>query len=270
MVAVISSLTVFELTYSCKWTMDKQILVPLDSSPISKEVIQIANDWAMVTGSEIIFFHVNPKKDKSGKDQLEKLLDEQHISANFQAVSSIGITYQEIIKQEKSLQPDLIIMAAHSHTVMSRLFLGSNTDHVVQNANCSVYVYRRSAEVLKNRFIVPLDFTSINKDVVKFADDWASKEGAKIFFIHVATLPEFAHYNMEHGWEWDDAEIKSIEADETEKTRSFIEKIKPKSEYEMVIEYGKPYYKIYDLQKRINAKTIIMAAHSHSLLERII
>jgi len=250
--------------------MKKQILVPLDSSPVSKEVIQIANDWALKNDLEIVFFHVNPKKDNSGKDQLEKFLDEQPISAEFQAISSIGITYQEILNQEIALQPELIIMAAHSHRMMSRLFLGSNTDFVVQNASCPVFVHKRSTQVLSNCMIVPLDYSDINSDLVKFADEWAVKEDATIHFIHVATLPEFAHYNMEQSWSWDDTEIKEIQNEEETEIKNFVENLKPQSNYHLHIEYGKPYNHILDLQDKVHSKMIIMASHSHSLIERLI
>ena len=90
------------------------------------------------------------------------------------------------------LDPDLIIMAAHSHTVLDRYFLGSNTDYVVHHCHCPVYVHKQHTGTFSNKIIVPLDYTEVNKPVVKYADDWAQRTGAELYFIHVEPELEYA------------------------------------------------------------------------------
>ena len=35
-----------------------------------------------------------------------------------------------------------LLMAAHSHTLAGRLLLGSNTDHLLHNGHCSMYIFK--------------------------------------------------------------------------------------------------------------------------------
>ena len=47
---------------------------------------------------------------------------------------------------QERLNAGLIMMAAHSHTLMSRLIMGSNTDYLVHHAACPMYIYRTPNE----------------------------------------------------------------------------------------------------------------------------
>jgi hypothetical protein len=46
---------------------------------------------------------------------------------------------------------------------------------------------------------VPLDYTDVNLDLIKTADEWAKKKDAKLVFLHVDKLPEYvgSDYMME-------------------------------------------------------------------------
>ena len=56
----------------------------------------------------------------------------------------IGTPYYKILDLVEREKADLVIIAAHSHTMLGRLFMGSNTDYVVHHIHCPLYV-------LKNR-----------------------------------------------------------------------------------------------------------------------
>ena len=64
------------------------------------------------------------------------------LAQQFQA--RVDATYQEILDEANSMQPDLIVMSSHRpqrHAVRT-YFLGSNAGHVVRYAKCSVLVVR--------------------------------------------------------------------------------------------------------------------------------
>jgi nucleotide-binding universal stress UspA family protein len=104
----------------------------------------------------------------------------------------VGKHYEKILELEHELQPQLIVMAAHTHSFMHRLFLGSNTDHVLHEAKIPVYVYKCTDAVLEDIILVPLDYTDVNLELIKRADEWAQRDDAKLVFLHVDELAEYA------------------------------------------------------------------------------
>jgi len=54
-----------------------------------------------------------------------------------------GRPYREILRIAADEQADLIVMGAHGHGVIERMFVGSTAQHVVRRANCPVLVVRQ-------------------------------------------------------------------------------------------------------------------------------
>lgn len=251
--------------------MKKQILVPLDSSPVGREVIHLSDQWAQKYDAELVFLQVNPvQRDKTDQDLLESVIASEKIIAPYRAMASYGNPSQEIIEQEKTVKPWLIMMAAHSHSTMARILLGSNTDYVVNMAKSNLYIYKRSLEVLNDVILVPVDYSKVNTKVIDWADELAQKFGYQLHFIHVYSLPEFAHYNMEHGWQWDQIEIERQKREEQQKLDDFLAGRKLATPYTSDLGIGKPYEQILNLQQKINSRLIVMAAHEHSVMERML
>ena len=55
-------------------------------------------------------------------------------------IGTPGFEILDLVEREKA---DLVIMAAHSHTMLGRLFMGSNTDYVVHHIHCPLYVFKK-------------------------------------------------------------------------------------------------------------------------------
>ncbi len=99
------------------------------------------------------------------------------LSAEWQVVHLFADPADGILKQQEELKPALIIMAAHSHTMMGRLFLGSNTDMVLHQSSSPIFVYKQT-ERDPQQIIVPLDFSSISEQLLRKADEIAlSRQG---------------------------------------------------------------------------------------------
>ncbi|OGG95097.1 MAG: hypothetical protein A2527_07940 [Candidatus Lambdaproteobacteria bacterium RIFOXYD2_FULL_50_16] len=251
--------------------MKRQILVPLDSSAVGREVIHLADQWAHLFDAELVFMQVNPVlRDVADQDLLESVILSERVTAPYRAIASYGNPSQEIIEQEKVVDPWIVMMAAHSHSMMARILLGSNTDYVVNQCKSNLFVYKRSLEALKDLILVPVDYSKVNSKVIALADELGQKFGRRLHFVHVFSLPEFAHYNMEHGWQWDQIEIDRQHQEEEEKLNHFIAEQKVKTGYKTELRIGKPYEQVLAVQQKLNAKLIIMAAHEHTRVERFL
>jgi len=276
--------------------MEKRILVPFDNSVVSRDIIRIADDWATRINGELYFLHASPKTFFSSskiqpwqrEQKLKGFIESLKVKSKYQVLTPIGKPYQKIIEEERRIHADLIIMAAHSHTTVARALLGSNTDFVVHRAGCPVYVYKKHTEELEKHIIVPIDFSEINKVVAKEADEWAKQSGSKLTFIHIGAASEIAHYNYEFNrtfddsedekgwgedadsWSWDKGEQERKNKEVTESLKEFIAELGIESEHEQIIDFGKPTRKILDLQQKLKANLIMMAAHNHTSLERVL
>jgi len=145
---------------------ERKILVPIDLSDINRPMVRIADAWAKRTGAALVFLYVVPDlsdrvigpaaiqntlnvfhtHDKEVvrrvSDQVEKFLDEQAVTSRHETLIRQGKPYSQVLEVAREYAVDLIIMAAHDHTVAERALLGSNTDRVLHHAHCPVYVYR--------------------------------------------------------------------------------------------------------------------------------
>ena len=216
---------------------------------------------------------------KQSSIELSEFLKRLDLKSKYSINIRSGVIYSQIIEEEQAYQPDLIMMAAHSHTTLARLFLGSNTDYVVHHSINPVFVYRRKDQQEKTSIIVPLDYSEINKEVIKFADKWANRTNARINFIHVSPAPNDVRFSGDYVWIKEaapaddnrrtDDRIRNVSLEEKQRLESYIEKQNITAKYNTIIKFGKPYQEILNFQKEINAKWIMIATHSHTLLNRI-
>ena len=54
-----------------------------------------------------------------------------NLKSPFKAIVRFGIPYVKITDLQKSLHARLIMLASHSHTLVGRLLMGSNTDYLI-------------------------------------------------------------------------------------------------------------------------------------------
>ena len=269
--------------------MENIILVPLDNTEISEDLIKIADNWGQKTRSKLSFLHViNPEYSWSEEklplfeDRFEIAVSRYNIKSDYDVLFRVGKPYEKIIELENELQPQLILMAAHTHSFMYRIFLGSNTDHVLHETKIPVHVYKKSEVELENKILVPLDYTAVNLELIKTADEWAQKEDAKLVFLHVDELPEYAgnDYMMETGFfkkqdedlinEMDSQEHDAMVAQVKNKLNKYLAELDIKTAYDTLVRFGIPSVKILEVQKSIAARLIMLAAHSHTVIGRMI
>ncbi|MBF0278829.1 MAG: universal stress protein [SAR324 cluster bacterium] len=266
--------------------MTKKIIVALDNSEISKELVRIGDSWAQRSDAELCFLHVGAKDSGAAgepKQQLERFLESLSIASAYQIQYRTGTSYLKILELEKEFKADLIIMGAHRHTMMGRLFLGSNTKYVLHHCRAPVYVHKQQKLFLDNKIVVPIDYTEVNKPVIQIADEWAQRTGAELYFIRVDETLNYEYDAMSMAGE-SAADVKRfVEATkiqdrkmqeemerQEEHLKEYISSQNVKAPYQTLHKFGEPYRRILGLQEYINAGLIMMAAHSHTTLNRLI
>ena len=109
--------------------MENQILVPLDNTEINEDIIKLTDEYGHDIQVKIFFLHViNPEYTWSEEkvplfeDCFEKVISRFEIKCDYEVMLHVGKPYDKIIEVENTLHPQMILMAAHSHTVLHRLF----------------------------------------------------------------------------------------------------------------------------------------------------
>lgn len=147
--------------------MFRNILVPVDGSAMSKKAAQKATALAKATGARITGFHVAPAyrfnvygdyipANFVRPDQYEKNAKEiatRHLSVVKKAAAASGVSYagyyatsdfpaDAIVKAAKRYKCDVVFMASHGRSGLSKLILGSETSKVLANTKIPVVVWR--------------------------------------------------------------------------------------------------------------------------------
>jgi nucleotide-binding universal stress UspA family protein len=144
----------------------KSILVPSDFSEYSDRALQKAIDLAREYKSRIYLLHVideglqqcvadycltpevMEKMEIEDRAATQKRLEQQ--VSRIPDAAGLDISYdirkgypaEEILKDQKEKNPDLIVIASHGRTGLLHNLLGSTTDKVLKRASCPVLLVR--------------------------------------------------------------------------------------------------------------------------------
>lgn len=132
----------------------RKILVPTDFSEASSAALEFAAAIAHDQQGELLIVHVSPPRSQSEADSptldpdtaaLHRLLDEtqpQHRQVPFRRLAWHGDPAPTIVAGAEREGVDLIVIATHGRSGISRLLLGSVAESVVRRARCPVLTLR--------------------------------------------------------------------------------------------------------------------------------
>jgi nucleotide-binding universal stress UspA family protein len=141
----------------------RQILVPTDFSEYSRQAATYAHELAQTFGAKLLLLHVvelpaypvevllPSAEGATLLDDLERqarldlahlLPKAEHAKADVMCLVAVGTPYYKIVEVAEAEKVDLIIMATHGRTGLSRLVLGSVAERVVRMASCPVLTIR--------------------------------------------------------------------------------------------------------------------------------
>lgn len=148
--------------------MLKRILVPIDGSDLSNDVIGYASHFSGRVGAEVVFCIAEPESapwmnfglgaifypqalkavHESSKLEAENILQQALVTAQSQGIAATSRLvfndhpFEAIIDVAEQERCDLIIMASHGRRGVSGLLLGSETQKVLTHSAIPVLVYR--------------------------------------------------------------------------------------------------------------------------------
>lgn len=145
----------------------KKILVPVDFSPATDDVISFASYFAKQFNGEIEIFHVSEVVDiyaatpwaysdreffdkhvANLKEEIDALLNKyvEKIKKDGVLVKSCavtGIPFVEIVKKAYDENSDLIVIGSHGRSGLEHVFMGSVAEQVVRNSPTPVLVIKK-------------------------------------------------------------------------------------------------------------------------------
>lgn len=95
-----------------------------------------------------------------------------------QACLVFGAPYREIVELARRVKADLIVVGASEGGALHRAFLGSTADRVVRKAPCPVLVVRREAALPPSRVLIPVDFSPVSANALRYGLSFLKETGA--------------------------------------------------------------------------------------------
>lgn len=185
----------------------KKIIVPIDFSEQSDFAIQVAASLAKKHGAEILALHMlelnqamvsssegfHPEQTvfliKLAEKRFRDFLDKPYLK---------GIVVTPIIKHYKVFSEvnevakehgaELIVMGSHGTDGLKEIFVGSNAERVVRNADIPVLVIKNEIPDFKvNRLVFASDFKEENLPAFQKAKTFADLLSAEIDLVYINT-----------------------------------------------------------------------------------
>lgn len=135
----------------------RRILVPLDGSSLSEEILPCARELALLYGAEVVLLHASePHPDDVARPSLspEELADLfvparaalAQVPLRTVGVSSRGAPAEAILRAVEAEHADLVALSTHGRTGLSRWAFGSVAEQVVRNCSAPLLVRRNLPE----------------------------------------------------------------------------------------------------------------------------
>jgi len=205
--------------------MYKKMLIPLDRSELAEVVFPHAEEIAGRLGLELVLIHVASQEEhdrtsiyKPYLDRVaEILLNRAHYvqrsagavdgkaTARVQSVLTAGHPAEEILRYTEQNDVDLILMATHGRTGISRWALGSVADKILRRSNVPVWLIRAKTSGLIEydkcptiTMLVPLDGSKLAESVLPHVEALAEQKGiqTEVVLIMASELPLIEHIDL--------------------------------------------------------------------------
>ena len=192
-------------------TFDR-ILVPLDGSPFSEQVLTAVTSLSQSTGSSIVLVQVVPsggsirrrvahpfrRSDAGETAQLEETSG--YLSALAEEIRSKGTDVtidvahgppaEEIVAMATRHRASLIAMCTHGRTGIRRLALGSVAEQVLRRSAMPLFLYRPTDDGMQrsiswSKVVVPLDGSPLSELALQQASEVATAAGLSVELVHV-------------------------------------------------------------------------------------
>lgn len=190
--------------------MQKRYLVPLDGSPLADRIVTQLKRLLVASDVEAVLLTVvapDPdaaalaRKRQDALDHLNGVRDalvEQGALASVEVV--VGDPVEQISERAAKIGAELVVMASHGRSGLSRFVRGSVAENVIRRSTVPVLVANPRAvdtaaatgELAFQRILVPLDGSDVALDVLPLAETVAKRYGAEVLLLRVTAPPAAA------------------------------------------------------------------------------
>ena len=192
----------------------------------------------------------------------------------------------EVCQAARDLDADLIVIATHGYSGLSRILLGSTTERIVQHSSCPVLVVRdRQREfvpsrrrkttrdrrrICLDRILVPTDFSEHSRSALRYALVFAKHFGAEVTLLN-AIYPHYYASNPDYfasdfGPLLDQTRrVAKAEMAKLVRVTSFGD-----VSFKTRIEEGHPVQNILEIAKEWDGDLIVTSTHGRTGLEHVL
>ncbi len=172
--------------------MYERILVPVDGSRFSEEVLPYAQSIARATGAKLALMRVQEREsgDDDATRQLQGLADA--LKAESRMVPGRGNVAAAILEEAARVRGTLVAMTTHGRSGLAEAMLGSVAHDVVRTGHNPVLVYRphgrqQAAQeaVQINTVMLPIDGSGHSEWMQQQAGEWARALKARLLVVQV-------------------------------------------------------------------------------------
>jgi len=276
-----------------------KILVPLDGSKLAEKALPYAGEMAIHFGSEITLLHSRDIGETTRHKDMQTYLDktaadlEKRITGAFtnkakpKAKVATTITgaggmgnnaAAEILGYAETKDIDLIIMATHGRTGITRWVLGDTANKVARAFSCPILLIRSATDVPEDihfeKIMVPLDGSKESEAVLPYVEGLVAKIKSDIRLLNVVELLYHVYaYPAAAGYGGDGIvrvpfnpeEMKSYKETGEKYIKGISSKLKEKGFNNSAgVRVGVPGDEIIEAEKEIKPELIIMSTHGHS------
>jgi nucleotide-binding universal stress UspA family protein len=191
----------------------KKMLVPLDGSEISEVTFNYAKELAArFKGLKIILLHVSPDRDTMGmhRTYIEHSAEQiREGSGNPNVIVRgellFGAPADEILRYAQDNDADIILMATHGRSGVSRWAMGSVAYKVLRQAKVPVLLVRSGIEdaiildkLPERRILVALDGTKLAEAILPQVESLAQQWGKDVVQIILVRICEPAQMSSDY------------------------------------------------------------------------
>lgn len=262
--------------------MQKRILIPLDGSALADRIVDQVKRLLVRKDYEVVLLAVvepdadlavRAEKQQDAQDHLQGIRD---ALVDGGAVASVrvvtGDPVEEIVAQAERLQPELVAMATHGRSGLTRFVRGSVAEQVIRACPAPVLVANPRAldgmgegrELRFRRILVPVDGSDVSLGVLPLVEDLGRLYDSEVLLLRVEwTVPVAAAPYP--------AEVaalrppKEVEAS-LEPTRRRLEQAGLRAR--SLAAYGPEALEILDAAEREQVDLVAMSTHGRSGLSR--
>ncbi|WP_394065669.1 universal stress protein [Alcaligenes sp. WGS1538] len=185
--------------------MYERILVPLDGSRFSEEIIPYATSLAAVHGTELVLLRVVRKG--VGQDQALDAIEPLPTThpARELCLRDAGEVAHAILGEARRGPPTLVAMTSHGRSGLAEIIFGSVAQRILRGARDPVLLYRptgtdRPQAPLKLRsVVVPLDGNTRHEAITGHAAEFARWADADMEVVNAVDADVGADMAPEHG-----------------------------------------------------------------------